>query len=372
MHIAEYLEQSRFERRLLRLLSPPGDRSMRPADSGRTLPVPVPGLPLPESTGEGRIYPLHLQPNLQALAIECQAGPAGFRFASYADQDFRLLAYARRSQGEIRIDGRALDALSSGDDRAGRSVLVPAGARVEWSLEPGDSVQELLLFQRETGARKLTRTKDGAHSSASNGDRPRFQALSFRHPRIAMTVDRIFETVAMGGAEPLGFAMLAFAWMLDAAEAAEQFPAHTAAQVAGVPPAELRKIQQARSIVFQEYLNPPTTVRLARRVALNEYKLKRGYRLVYATSIHADLRCYRMHLARDLLLAGETNVAAAACAVGYSNPGHFARAFQAQFGIAPGQLTRANRPLVRGKDRLAAAGADHSLASLSENYTQSQ
>ena len=79
-----------------------------------------------------------------------------------------------------------------------------------------------------------------------------------------------------------------------------------------------------------------------------------------------------MHLARDLLLAGETNVAAAACAVGYSNPGHFARAFQAEFGIAPGQLTRANRPLVRGKERLAAAGADHSFTLFSENYNESQ
>ena len=261
MHIAEYLEQSRFERRLLRLLSPLGDRNMHPARSGSRVPVPAPGLPLPESMGEGRIYPLQLQPNLQALAIECQAGPAGFRFASYADQDFRLLAYARRNQGEIRLDGQALDAIRTSDDRAGRSVLVPAGARVEWSLEPGESVQELLLFQREANS---VETKTDAHSSANHGDRHRGQAVRFRQPRIAMTVDRIFETVATGGAEPLGFAMLAFAWMLDAAEAiaaARQFPANNETQDAGVPPAELRKIQQARSIVFQEYLNPPTTVR---------------------------------------------------------------------------------------------------------------
>lgn len=77
---------------------------------------------------------------------------------------------------------------------------------------------------------------------------------------------------------------------------------------------------------------------LSRSVHLNEFKLKRGFRERFGTTVFGFLRQQRMERARALLQDGNRSVIEVANAVGYSNPSHFARAFKEAFGLNPSEL----------------------------------
>ena len=74
---------------------------------------------------------------------------------------------------------------------------------------------------------------------------------------------------------------------------------------------------------------------LSRKFALNEFKLKRGFRERFGITVFGYLRQCRMDRARQLLLSRRYTVLEVANAVGYANPSHFARAFRGCFGLNP-------------------------------------
>lgn len=372
MQLPEDLKRTHFERGLVRLL-PPGIpwRASGQGFSGRPVPGADVRLSIPDTIGQGVIQYLDLCPDLHGLAIECQSLDQEFRFTCRVAADLTFLGYSRQHRSRIRV-GRTLlpDA-----DADGWLLSVSQGQVIEWIIPPGQSMREIILFPSAELLRKSLpglQTQEPQRSGATGAGNAG-QWISFEQPRIALLVDRLLEAVMIPGLESQALGMLAFAWMTAALPGDSGSGDGESGAPECVPAGELRKIQQARSILFAEFLDPPTTIVLARRVALNEFKLKRGYRQVYGASIHADLRRYRMHLARDLLIAGESNVAAAACAVGYSNPGHFARAFRREFGVAPGELSRGNRlalaEIAPGSSSRFNCPFDRSVG---ENYTQSQ
>ncbi|MEM7180796.1 MAG: AraC family transcriptional regulator [Spirochaetota bacterium] len=107
-----------------------------------------------------------------------------------------------------------------------------------------------------------------------------------------------------------------------------------------IPDVEVHKLNKARKILQEEYLEPPSILELSRRVFLNEFKLKSGFKHLFGTSVYSYLRDYRMEVARSLLDEGKQKVLEVACAVGYSNPSHFAVAFRKRYGINPGELLK--------------------------------
>lgn len=79
---------------------------------------------------------------------------------------------------------------------------------------------------------------------------------------------------------------------------------------------------------------------LSREVHLNEFKLKRGFRQRFNTTVFGYLRQRRMERARELLQSKDASVIEVANAVGYSNPSHFARAFKEAYGVNPSDFAR--------------------------------
>lgn len=98
------------------------------------------------------------------------------------------------------------------------------------------------------------------------------------------------------------------------------------------------KILEARELLIRRLDSPPSLLELARLVGLNEYKLKRGFKDIYGSSVYAYLRNRRMEKAWELLRTGEMNVSQAAVQVGYANFSHFSVAFRKQFGCNPSDL----------------------------------
>ncbi|MDQ8202597.1 AraC family transcriptional regulator [Pelagicoccus sp. SDUM812003] len=93
-------------------------------------------------------------------------------------------------------------------------------------------------------------------------------------------------------------------------------------------------------ILETRYHEDHSIAQLSRASHLNEFKLKRGFKERFGTTVFGYLRQVRMERARDILQAGSSSVIEVANAVGYSNPSHFARAFKEAYGINPSVLLR--------------------------------
>lgn len=106
---------------------------------------------------------------------------------------------------------------------------------------------------------------------------------------------------------------------------------------------ERERLEEARRILESELADPPSLLTLARRVGLNDFKLKRGFRELYQTTVFGYLRMLRMEKARAMLETGEMNVGEVAAATGYSCFGHFSEAFRKRFGISPRDLKKNRR-----------------------------
>jgi AraC family transcriptional regulator, transcriptional activator of the genes for pyochelin and ferripyochelin receptors len=98
---------------------------------------------------------------------------------------------------------------------------------------------------------------------------------------------------------------------------------------------EIDRIYQAREILLQNWLDPPSIIEIAQRVGIYHMKLKQGFKEVFGTTPFNYLREYRLEKARELLQDSQLTIVAIANAVGYANPGHFAAAFKRKYGTAP-------------------------------------
>jgi len=101
-------------------------------------------------------------------------------------------------------------------------------------------------------------------------------------------------------------------------------------------PEERQQVLQARTTLIDNFKQPPSLLELSRKVGLNDYKLKIGFRQVFGTTVFGYLRQYRMEYARQLLEEGKMSVTEVSYSVGYCSLSHFAKVFSRQFGTKPG------------------------------------
>lgn len=98
------------------------------------------------------------------------------------------------------------------------------------------------------------------------------------------------------------------------------------------------KIEKARDILLEQ-LDAPITIRdLARRVAMNECYLKKGFKAMYGTTIYDYFQKERMEKAKSLLYERGMSVSEVAILMGYSCISHFSTAFKKHTGLKPCEL----------------------------------
>ncbi|MEM9543260.1 MAG: AraC family transcriptional regulator [Cyanobacteria bacterium P01_E01_bin.42] len=100
-------------------------------------------------------------------------------------------------------------------------------------------------------------------------------------------------------------------------------------------PEDIERLHCARDILLDNALHPPSLLDIAKQVGLNDYKLKRGFRQLFGTSVFSYLYDYRMQQAQQLLLDSNLSIAGVAAKVGYRNPEAFSTAFRRKFAISP-------------------------------------
>jgi AraC-like DNA-binding protein len=107
--------------------------------------------------------------------------------------------------------------------------------------------------------------------------------------------------------------------------------------------ADIERIYAARETLLSQFHDPPTIPTLARACGINEFKLKKGFKQTFGTTIFGFIKQHKMKAAWQLLEDGQLSVTQTALEVGYSNVSHFIAAFRRQFSINPGQLKRAGK-----------------------------
>ncbi|WDF79572.1 AraC family transcriptional regulator [Mucilaginibacter sp. KACC 22773] len=102
---------------------------------------------------------------------------------------------------------------------------------------------------------------------------------------------------------------------------------------------DLERINQAKTIVEENLLNPCSLIELAHKVGFNDFKLKKGFREVFGTTVFGYLYDLRMDKAKLLLKDGKP-VREVAFEVGYKNAHHFTTAFKKKFGYLPSKINK--------------------------------
>jgi len=99
-----------------------------------------------------------------------------------------------------------------------------------------------------------------------------------------------------------------------------------------------RKLIETKELLLLRIDNPPTIVELSKLIGINEYKLKKGFKELFGTTIYGYIHDCRMTLAKRLLLGTSKSAKEIAYDTGYSSPQHFSNAFKKKFGVTPNSV----------------------------------
>jgi len=98
------------------------------------------------------------------------------------------------------------------------------------------------------------------------------------------------------------------------------------------------KIVKAREVLLQHIGEPITIRELSRKVAINECYLKKGFKVLYGSTIFDFYQGQRMEHARYLLYEMGMSVSEVSLQLGYSSISHFSTAFKKHTGLKPCEL----------------------------------
>lgn len=107
-----------------------------------------------------------------------------------------------------------------------------------------------------------------------------------------------------------------------------------------IPTADIDKLHAAKVLLEQRLECPPSLAELSKLCQLNEFKLKKGFRELFNTTVYGFVHETRLTRAQLMIREGQQNISEIAYQLGYSHPQHFQRAFKKQFGVTPGSLLR--------------------------------
>ncbi|MEM0910157.1 MAG: AraC family transcriptional regulator [Pseudomonadota bacterium] len=102
---------------------------------------------------------------------------------------------------------------------------------------------------------------------------------------------------------------------------------------------DINLLYSARDYVLRDLRNPPSLKQVSVKIGLNEFKLKRGFKILFGTTIYAMLQDVRLDKAKSLIVEKGYSAKAAGQLVGYKSASHFNKIFKNKFLITPKQLT---------------------------------
>jgi len=102
--------------------------------------------------------------------------------------------------------------------------------------------------------------------------------------------------------------------------------------------ADVDVFHDLRKYLDQHFANDLSLKGLSRMFGLNEFKLKKGFKQLFNTTVFDYIQERKMNYSKQLLCDQGMYVNEVARKVGYKNPNHFSTAFKRQFGVNPTAL----------------------------------
>lgn len=116
----------------------------------------------------------------------------------------------------------------------------------------------------------------------------------------------------------------------------------------GVPADEAEKLHQLKAYLEANFLADHSLAQLSRYCLLNEFKVKKGFKQLFNTTVFNYLRQLRMDHAGQLLRNCTLSVDEVADRLGYEHAQHFSIAFKKYTGLTPSQYQHGKRSAVVG------------------------
>lgn len=98
---------------------------------------------------------------------------------------------------------------------------------------------------------------------------------------------------------------------------------------------DYNRLLEAKKILDNDYRNTPTLPELSRLISLNEFKLKKGFKACFGTTVKSYIIKLRMEHAKELFQSKKATVSEAAYKCGYKDVSHFSAAFKNYYGFSP-------------------------------------
>jgi len=97
------------------------------------------------------------------------------------------------------------------------------------------------------------------------------------------------------------------------------------------------RLHAVKDYIETSFLENFSLKELTYKFGLNEFKLKKGYKQLFQTTVFGHVHQLRMQKAKTLLQAKAMNVSEAAFFIGYDNVSSFCTEFKKRFGCTPGK-----------------------------------
>lgn len=111
-------------------------------------------------------------------------------------------------------------------------------------------------------------------------------------------------------------------------------------KIVGLNEDDIKRVKKAETILQSCFHEKITIEQLARKVALNQSKLKKGFKEVFTKTIHEYLKEIRLEKAIEYLKTNRYSVKEVALMVGYKNQGSFSYAFSSKFACSPKEIQK--------------------------------
>lgn len=106
----------------------------------------------------------------------------------------------------------------------------------------------------------------------------------------------------------------------------------------GMPAMDRDRLYQLKNVLDARFLEDFTLAELSRMCLLNEFKVKKGFKDLFGTTVFGYLRKLRMDYAERLLRDSSHSVEEVSDMLGYEHAQHFSVAFKKYRGINPSQV----------------------------------
>ena len=105
---------------------------------------------------------------------------------------------------------------------------------------------------------------------------------------------------------------------------------------------DYKKLLEAKRILERNFTNAPSLLELSRLISLNEFKLKKGFKACFETTVKSYVTRLRMEYAKKLFKNKNSNVGEVAYKCGYKDVSHFSAAFKSFYGFTPMDFRKIN------------------------------